>query len=363
MSLNSKLTIIIPTQDRHRLIKRCIDYYRDFRTNIYIVDSTKNQFVLSDKNYIKYVHLPDLSYQEKIHNILHKIETKYVCICPDDDFLSEESLEQGINFLDQNKDFTFVQGLIVRFNVYFKKFVLTNAIQLNHQKYINEESTGINRVLKLMKNYNNFNFSIYHTHIFRDAMNISCNVNEVTIVEIMLSTIASLHGKSKVLPIFWMARDEKRYSTYIDNLNNEYALTSILRNKKIKSTAVITDWKKYLSSENGKILEKAFNSYAKKFFSNEVSSNNLFQEMFANFIKTKVKKVNIESAHSDSYWQSFRKNIKSILPNSLIELYWFARYYFVKTNPNIRGYPWTSKSAQLAFKKMKKIIVKDAYIR
>ena len=44
MSLNSKLTIIIPTQDRHRLIKRCIDYYRDFRTNIYIVDSTKNQF-------------------------------------------------------------------------------------------------------------------------------------------------------------------------------------------------------------------------------------------------------------------------------------------------------------------------------
>ncbi len=363
MSLYSKLTIIIPTQDRHKLISRSIDYYREFKASILIVDSTKNKYALNDKISIKYIHLPDLSYQEKIQSILDKIETKYVCICPDDDFLSEESLEKGINFLELNKDFSFVQGLIVRFNVYFKKYVLTNAIQLNHQKYINEEKTGTSRVLKLMKDYNNFNFSVYRTHIFRDAINISCNVKEVTIVEIMLSTIASLHGKSKVLPIFWMARDEKRYSTYIDNCNNKYAFTNILKNKEIKPTAVITDWKKYLSSQNGKMLEEEFNLYAKEFSDNEISSNNLFQEMFNNFIKTKVKKVNIESIHNDTYWQSLRKRIRSILPDSLIELYWFARYYFVKNNPNMQGYPWTSKSAQLTLKKMKKIIIKNSYIR
>src|SRR5215210_5385137 len=94
------ITLIIPTHNRHHYLNRILDYLKSQTFQIIIADSTE-QFYSSNtlsSNY-NYLHLPGKTLTQKLSIALHLVQTEYVLMCADDDFLIPQGVIDCVNFL------------------------------------------------------------------------------------------------------------------------------------------------------------------------------------------------------------------------------------------------------------------------
>ena len=59
-------TIITPTNERHGVLLRLIDYYQHFNCNVVIADSTEKKLDYVFPDNVIYRHFPGLSFAKKI---------------------------------------------------------------------------------------------------------------------------------------------------------------------------------------------------------------------------------------------------------------------------------------------------------
>jgi len=119
----TKITILILTYNRPNRLKRLIDYYSGYNIdyNIIIADSSStenkvlNKETISSFPNLKILHLD--VYSDKI-NPLHKLvdaikytKTKYCLFGADDDFITPNGINQSVDFLENNQDFTVAQKI------------------------------------------------------------------------------------------------------------------------------------------------------------------------------------------------------------------------------------------------------------
>ena len=123
-------TIIIPTNERHDLLLRAIDYYKNFSCNILIADSSRIKINCIFPENIFYKHLPGLSFVEKIVEVAKMVTTPYLCMSGDDDYLLESGLAEGARFLENNLDFVSVQGRILSFKLIENQVLKSNELYL-----------------------------------------------------------------------------------------------------------------------------------------------------------------------------------------------------------------------------------------
>lgn len=134
-AITKLVDLVIPTFNRPEFLRRILDYYNSssIKFNIIIVDSSlpknkkKNKKIASFFSNLKISYFYNFSPKQPPHykygEMLKFVKAKYVCFCPDDDFLVPNGIKEAVNFLEQNPDYTTAHGSYISF--YLQKSIFS----------------------------------------------------------------------------------------------------------------------------------------------------------------------------------------------------------------------------------------------
>jgi glycosyltransferase domain-containing protein len=218
----SKCTIIIPTFNRSRYLKRILSYYdkygRDF--NIIVADSSSNENKMINKKIISSLSNIDIQYLEKyserinlpskLYNSLSYIKTKYSVFCADDDFITPNGINQSIDFLESNKDFTCAHGYYISFcleadkkeeqQFYWKPIYPYNSIIFTDAKA---------RLLFLFSSYYQTFYAVHRTDFLKMVFKENYEfADDDRFGELLPSMLDLIYGKMKKLDVLYNMREK-----------------------------------------------------------------------------------------------------------------------------------------------------------
>ena len=115
------VTVMIPTMNRGDMLLRLIKYYDSlaFDGRILIGDSSSDDAFrrsveavrpYTNRLHIEHVHVPGHSVSGAIRMLTERIETGFVCLVPDDDFVVPRMMGQCIEFLNRNREYVAAHG-------------------------------------------------------------------------------------------------------------------------------------------------------------------------------------------------------------------------------------------------------------
>jgi glycosyltransferase domain-containing protein len=218
----TKVNIIIPTYNRPSYLKRLLDYYSGYNVdyNIIVADSSSdenkalNKKTISSFPNLKILYLGD--YPDKInpwHKLIDAInyaKTKYCLFCADDDFITPNGINQSVDFLEKNPDFTIAQGRHTLFSVKDKKRRGKQFYWRTYASY-DRSLTSSDPKVRLFKQLSETSTTFYGVHrtdflkmIFREKMKYTTSNH---FDELLLSVLTLIHGKMKCLNILYGARE------------------------------------------------------------------------------------------------------------------------------------------------------------
>ena len=216
-----KFTIIIPTYNRSKYLKRILNYYNKYERNfkIIVADSSSDENKRVNKKNISLLSFLDIQYIDKYAskinpydkwcNVLNYVKTKYALFCADDDFIIPNGIKKSIDFLEKNADFSCAQGHYISFylgnNLQKKEFVFKPSYT-----YYNS-ITSDNVKDRLFSNFVNYMQTIYAVHrtnllkmIFEESAKYT---NDNRFGELLASMLDLVYGKVKKLDILYSARE------------------------------------------------------------------------------------------------------------------------------------------------------------
>jgi glycosyltransferase domain-containing protein len=243
-------SIIIPTHNRHCNIKKSIEYFSAFdKCHIYICDSSVDKYAEELPLNVSYLHMPRMSFVEKMHNTLNKITTEFVTVCADDDFILEKTMIEILAHIE-TEDYVMGVGSYVGFDVPFKGFF---------KLYGNLPEVNSNNALQRVKSY----LSCYHMSLWAVykrctilkayTILIESNFTNHNLIELTIAISCAIDGKILFLDKIYGVRE----------VNNENSI-----NWSKSHRALLSEYKnnyKKISKEVNEIAIKSNNKFLFKF--------------------------------------------------------------------------------------------------
>ncbi len=224
----NNFSIIIPAHNRPMHLKRLLEYYLHQNVKVIVADSSVNKFSQLEeyKGRVIYHHYPQSSLPEKLCNVFPFIDTDYVVMCADDDFIIPKTINIITEFLDKNLDYNSGQGIFVDFDLSEESV----RPSLRYPNMLHEQINdiyGCERVLHLMKSYFQFYYAVFRTATFRNIYSSVINENKVGILNLCLlesyvSSYSAIEGKHIIMPILYAARENivSSAASFTDNIPN-----------------------------------------------------------------------------------------------------------------------------------------------
>ncbi len=301
--MDEKLTIIIPTHERHEYLSRIIEYYSDIDQHVIIVDSSDKAYAEKIVNkHIEYNHLPGMDPVNRIINAIDNVKTPYIIMCADDDFIVKSSFQQCVSFLESNSDYETVQGFILAFVNHGDKI----DFRLMYRHVLNVNINSNSPVVRLEKYYSNFIQTFYTVRRKEALKNAMLAVRDNNIQGKLVDQTVCMHsiisGKMKVLPVFFGVRE------YVLNSASQ-ALVSLeeLYFDKKHSDLMISFYRtcsnyltKYIdlsSIEAEKIIKEIYSSWIKNRHKNKTRSIGYFNKLNIR-IRNKLIKYGLDRVHN-----------------------------------------------------------------
>ena len=207
------ITIIIPTRNRTKYIKRQIEHIKNWGSYIFLLDGSdeKNLFLenLQKENpKIKYIYNPNGVFA-RFEYMKNKIETKYAMLMADDEFIVQSSLEKCVEFLEINNEYVSCSGIAVGFMTSLKNEVKYKKM---YPRLIGYEISGDNpreRTIDHMSRYVPSSvYGVLKSKVLEkffnelDHTNTSCTET----YENWLQCTTAYMGKIMVLPVLYWFR-------------------------------------------------------------------------------------------------------------------------------------------------------------
>lgn len=260
------------------------------------------------KYYKNYNHL-----YEKFYQSVKKIDTKYIFIADDDDYIFSNSIIKSASFLDQNKHYSCAKG--------------------------------INCLGELIRNNNKVLGLILRDEGKKKYKSISSNIPDLRLIEYYkknhLSVYNGLHRRGSLLKTFKILNSKNFFNLFVTELI--FCLSVIYNGKVVRMNHV-----DYIKMDNTK-QSSSYNFYLLRPFSlisksKEFSKeNNLIFEFINFFNKNNEKKFGFlhnqavekdrisrteEENNNDTFVKKFRWIIKSIFIK--MKLYYLIKYFYLK---------------------------------
>ena len=306
-SFSDKLTIVIPTYNRHKFLKRTVKYWSSYDVKVLILDGSSIKFAdscLKAKN-IRYVYDPRGLYERFLSSVDY-IDTEFTILACDDEFYLPSALSTCVNFLLTEPSFSSCGGRAVGFRTKEKKILGINQYQKLKDLCLDYDR-ATDRISK--------HFSSYVPAHFYSVMRsakwdiICCNIFKkkysfFASFEMQMEFLTMISGKSKIISeLMWMRNNE------ISRVDN-------------RPDVSIEKWWYDKKNENEKIsflqnMKKACNDLSpnQNFILNEETISNLFEVYIKKILQYNNKNL-------------FRK-ILNLLPNKIeIKLLKFVKKCF-----------------------------------
>lgn len=213
-------TILVPTHNRKKMMKRFLDYMYSEKVNhkILIVDSSDDpDCELATKEMIKrmasalnisYSHMTGCSIYQKYLLALNSVDTDYVCTLADHNFLNMNCLIECENFLNNNCDYSHVNGRIYNTSLQNKEIIFKEYPQIR-----SEAVSSIHRVVDHLEDYTNNFYTVCRVSSL-SRLHLVFNSNIGRSLKERLATIVPLaDGKRMVLDCDFLVRDKSSKKT------------------------------------------------------------------------------------------------------------------------------------------------------
>ncbi len=215
-NLHQRLTILIPTKNRHMFLKRLLYYYRaiNFKGCLGIGDSSEGsnlnkniELIDNLENDLNIIHeiSPGLSPSQADNELLKSVKTDYAAHLNDDDYLIPSGIDKCIEFLEKNKDYAASHGLAL--SVKTKNSEPHGEIIkcVKKDQPIREEEKPSKRFVYYLANYSDIHYSVFrikdYSLLFND-LHANLDQNFVSIS----SAIATISGKVNELHCLYLVR-------------------------------------------------------------------------------------------------------------------------------------------------------------
>jgi glycosyltransferase domain-containing protein len=314
------ISIIIPTHNRSHVLKRCINYYSTFKNCEIIICDSSEKTDSNNFGKIKYFHLPGYTFSQKILYAVQNASCDFICLSADDDFLFENSLKKGYNYLKDNTGYVSVHG-------YFSGFKISNDVSLynkpiypHNNNFQCLEDSPSERIINSMNPYMHLLYSLHPKYIAIECLKFAVNFPEVTNVEISFNIITLIYGKHKTLDIYWMARDSSVYTNYTIEKNSLYS--------------IINDYSIYLPTVNGQKFKRSYTEiYCNNLNILENEAAFIFDNIFNNYF-TYLNSINLQyeiKKVKDNYFLNLKTTkIYIFLKEKFYYTYKYLHFYKVK---------------------------------
>lgn len=207
--MKNKVTVVIPTHERHHLLeKRVLPHYLPFEIPILIIDSSAKPHQPSiDDPRIDYVHCPGEPLPHKFKRpISDKVKTPYMFMSADDTIHSKDAVNQCIDFLEANPDFSTCSGIEFQCYQHDKKLVDTNNFDLFSLPV--DSHRAEERVLQIFSRFDSIFYAVTRTECWKNTMKwMPQEIVNYYLSETYIVMMAVLHGKRRRLPIFYSATE------------------------------------------------------------------------------------------------------------------------------------------------------------
>lgn len=344
----AKATIIIPTYNRSKHLQLTLGYYDKYGKDFDIVvgDSSSEENKELDRKIVSSLsnlNIQHIEYPEetnpyhKFADMINYAKEKYCVFCGDDDFVVPNGINQCVDFLEKNPDFTVAHGYYIGFDLKNKKNGKKQFFW--ETRYSRESITFSDPKDRLFKQLSEYSFPTFYGVHRTDFLNmayrelLNSKADTVFFGEMLPSMLDLIYGKTKCLDIMYMARRIGPRSDYrpslIDFMNEgkydkEYA-------KFRQCLAVHLDKKSQIGiGESDKIIDKAMSVYIKKYFSpgikrtlrNKAEHNKAFNKVYksARFVYRLITGGNLSSKYNflPEYYDDFNKIRTHVISNKYV---------------------------------------------
>lgn len=315
-----QLTIVIPTHERHNLLLRSVDYYTKLNVSVIIVDSSVNKLERILPSKFQYIHMPCEEFGNKIYKALLRVTTEYSCLSADDDFLSESGLVGAVEFLEVNGDYISAQGRYISFDLKDGNII---CAPMYTQKlfYKVDDVTRIGRIKQAFNPYMHHIYSVHRTRILIKSFLAVSTIKSTSPVELNVALVGATYGKHMLLPMFWMARDQRIYTSTV-NEDGKVERVSLYNAEIIPVTLVVNNWATYFSTTEGQLYKKNYCSVINDIVKNNEEQNTLFDAAFSAY-NSRTKKNDYSCKLK--FKTHIRRVIKKLLPYYMLNIYRLVR--------------------------------------
>lgn len=305
----SKVDLFIPTYNRPDFLRRLLNYYQDLKVKyrIIVADSSSDRNKKLNKKIIQEFSRLNIMYLDKFQSsqvshqkfgeMIKAATAKYTVFCADDDFLIPSGIDDVVNFLEKNKDYSSAHGTYIAFYInenlpFFKKFIWRYI-------YPYESITDgdpLKRISKHLTNYYQVLWAVRRTDhlksVYKDFL--KSKTSPVLFGELLPDMLTLVYGKMKRLNTFYSARQafstaygywpslqdairNGEYETEYDNFRKCIfkSLNKLTGNSKEEvNRAIDESMKKYLKHSEQEHITGQINLLLRK-----------FPEFLANFIR------------------------------------------------------------------------------
>lgn len=211
--------LIIPTHNRPNCLRRILAYYNSLEVDysIVVADSSTEQNKEINKHIVNsflnlYIqHINSNAYLwHKIAKATNYVKKKYCVICADDDFITVNGINQSVDFLEKNSDFTIAHGFYISYWLDCdkgknSKFCWVPVYTCRSIKFLDSKS----RLDCHLSNYSQItHYGVHRTDflkmIFKETLNFT---DDIRFGELLPEMLTLIYGKMKCLNVLYAARE------------------------------------------------------------------------------------------------------------------------------------------------------------
>lgn len=203
-----KLTIIIFTYNRHKYLKRTINYWLRYNVNLLILDGSNKKFENKclESNKIKYIH-DKSGLRTRLLSSSKYVKTEFIILSSDDEFYLPSALSNCIKFLLEKSNYVSCGGRALGFLIEKNKIIGMQQY-LGLKDFCLNQNDAKERIAFHFANYVPAHFySVMKTKtwavISKNIFKKKYNFNDY--IELQLEFFVMLLGKSKIIPdLMWL---------------------------------------------------------------------------------------------------------------------------------------------------------------
>lgn len=229
-------TVLIPTHNRQKYVRRSIVYYKDLDAKVIYCDSSDEPYSGKLADNMVYMHMPGKRFAEKLVDTLEQTGADIVVLCADDDFILIESLYQGFEYITQPN----AAGTILGKNIaFYEEFDGAFYGELNADTF-EYASDSASNVREFFSNYHQVLWGMYRKKVLYDTCVVvrDAGFRNDNFIELTLGAIACHNGGIRKIDEIWAVRELSMKEHWGDrhaSLRNYYKVKSIRKDfKKLK---------------------------------------------------------------------------------------------------------------------------------